>query len=112
MTFRSAVMSAKADGPAAEEEETSGLYYSDEDDDLGAFSDAEIGCEDGGRTTAEGHEPRQKRRLWLQRSCVEERALAAVARSSEIAHFRHFTSCDGRSFGFMAPQLPRDLPLM
>lgn len=46
MTFTSAAMSVKA-----EEEEDSGLYYSDEDDDLGAFSDAEIGCEDGGRTT-------------------------------------------------------------
>lgn len=81
-------MSAKADGPAAEEEEgSSGLYYSDEDDDLGAFSDAEISCEDGGRTTAEGHEARPKRRLWPQRPCVEERALAAVEGSSQSAHF-------------------------
>lgn len=53
-------MSVKADGPA-EEEENSGLHYSDEDDDLGAFSDADIGCEDGGRTTAEGHKRQQRR---------------------------------------------------
>lgn len=62
MTFKSAAMSVKADGPAAEEEGNSGIYYSDEDDDLGAFSDAEIGCEDGGRTTVEGHKQRQRRR--------------------------------------------------
>lgn len=94
-TFKSAAMSVKADGPAAEEKEHSGLYYSDEDDDLGAFSDAEIGCEDGGRsavgrsqsaTKTEGCVP-QKHRLWLQRSCVEKRALAAVEGTSESAHF-------------------------
>lgn len=53
-------MSAKADGPAAEEEGSSGLYYSDEDDDLGAFSDAELGYEDEGRTTVKGKKQQQR----------------------------------------------------
>lgn len=65
-------MSVKADGPA-EEEENSGLHYSDEDDDLGAFADADIGCEDGGRTTAEGHTRQQRRKA----ACCRNTFMAA-----------------------------------
>ena len=35
---------------AAEEEEHATLDYYDEDDDLEAFSNAELGCEDGGKS--------------------------------------------------------------
>lgn len=95
VTLKSAAMSVKADVPAAEEEENSELYYSDEDDDLGAFSDAELGCEDEGRATVEGQKARQrrkacvvqKRRLWLQRSYMEKRALAGLEGTPESTHF-------------------------
>lgn len=53
MTFKAAAMSRRA----VEEEDNSVMYYSDEEDDLDAFSDAELGCEDGGRTRGEGHTP-------------------------------------------------------
>lgn len=42
-----------ADGLVAEGEDSSAVYYSDEEDDLDAFSDAQLGGEDGGRTCAE-----------------------------------------------------------
>lgn len=35
---------------SAEEEEHAALDYYDEDDDLEAFSNAELGCEDGGKS--------------------------------------------------------------
>lgn len=34
---------------SAEDEEDTALGYYDDEDDLEAFSDAELGCEDGGR---------------------------------------------------------------
>lgn len=71
-------MSVKADGAAAEEE-NSELYYSDDDDDLGAFSDAEIGCEDGGRTTVGGHKLRVAETPFMAAKIV---CGAAYARSS------------------------------
>lgn len=89
-TFKSAAMSVKADGPAAEEEENSGLYYSDEDDDLGAFSDAEIGCEDGGRSAAEGHKARQRRKAACCRNTVygcKDRVWRSV-RSQQLRELR------------------------
>lgn len=35
--------------PSGEDEENTALDYYDEEDDLEAFSDADLGCEDGGR---------------------------------------------------------------
>lgn len=37
--------------PSGEDEENTALDYYDEEDDLEAFSDADLGCEDGGRRT-------------------------------------------------------------
>ena len=47
---------AAVSGPQEEEEEEedSALYYDEEEDDLEAFSEAEPGCEHGGRRTGAG----------------------------------------------------------
>ena len=65
----------------AEEEEDSGLYYSDEDDDLGAFSDAEIGCEDGGRTT-----------LWRSQTATKKKAACCTVYGCQEGAWRSVRS--------------------
>lgn len=107
-TFKIAAMSVKADGPAAEEEENSGLYYSDEDDDLGAFSDAEIGCEDGGRTSVEGHTHTHRDKDARLRGAETPFMAAKIVCGDACAgsgggNYREVSlrpDFDGRSFGF------------
>lgn len=41
--------SERVSAVSAEEEEDAALGYYDDEDDLEAFSDGELGCEDGGR---------------------------------------------------------------
>lgn len=47
--LKTGAMSTKPVRLSGAEEEHSAVDYYDEEDDLEAFSDAELGCEDGGR---------------------------------------------------------------
>eukprot|EP00066_Takifugu_rubripes_P010022 XP_003977484.1 PREDICTED: ras-related GTP-binding protein D-like isoform X1 [Takifugu rubripes] len=58
-------MSRKTDRLAAEDEDSPALAYWDEEDDLEAFSDAELGCEDGGLGFSDSLNPEVKPRILL-----------------------------------------------
>uniref|UniRef100_A0A674NGH7 Ras-related GTP-binding protein n=1 Tax=Takifugu rubripes TaxID=31033 RepID=A0A674NGH7_TAKRU len=60
-----AAMSRKTDRLAAEDEDSPALAYWDEEDDLEAFSDAELGCEDGGLGFSDSLNPEVKPRILL-----------------------------------------------